>query len=106
MAGLFANGHIIDVILVLIALEALALTLWRWRDGWPLALLCNLSSGAALMLALRAALTGADWIAIAGCLGASGLAHVTEMALRLSGVDGARRDSQLARHPQSASPDR
>lgn len=86
MAGLFADGRIVDGILLFVAVEALGLTLW-WRHArggrWPLALLCNLTSGAALMLALRASLTGAGWPAIAGCLAVSGLAHATEIALRV-----------------------
>ena len=81
MAALFSSGHIIDLILLLVAVEAVILV--RRRDAWPLPLLCNLTSGAALMLALRAALTVADWTAIALCLAVSGLAHGTEMVLRL-----------------------
>jgi hypothetical protein len=85
MDALFASGHIVDALLLLVALEALGLILWRRRSGSPLPFLCNLTSGAALMLALRAALTGAHWTAIAGCLAVSGLAHGTEMVLRLGG---------------------
>jgi hypothetical protein len=86
MSELFASGRIIDLILVLVALEAAALLLWRARSGRgpaPVPLLCNLASGAALMLALRAALTGAAWPVIAGCLVGSLLAHATELGLRL-----------------------
>jgi hypothetical protein len=85
MEALLASGHLVDAILLLVAVEALGLILWsrRARGVWPLALLCNLTSGAALMLALRGALTGAGWPVIAGCLALAGLAHLTEMALRL-----------------------
>ncbi|WP_200935797.1 hypothetical protein [Methylobacterium sp. Leaf117] len=85
MEALLASGHLLDAILLLVAIEALALILWsrRVRGTWPVALLFNLGSGAALMLALRAALTGAAWPAIAGGLAVSGLAHGAEMALRL-----------------------
>lgn len=85
MEALLASGHLLDAILLLVAIEALALILWsrRVRGTWPIALLFNLGSGAALMLALRAALTGAAWPAIAGGLAVSGLAHGAEMALRL-----------------------
>ena len=59
LASLFASGRIIDVILGLVALEAAVLVAWRLhgRDR-PLLppLFCNLASGAALMLAIRAAL--------------------------------------------------
>jgi hypothetical protein len=88
MDALFASGRIIDAILVLVAIEALVLILWR-RGSSPLPLLCNLTSGAALMLAVRAALTGADWTVVAGCLALSGLAHGTEMVLRLDGTERA-----------------
>ncbi|GJD94629.1 hypothetical protein [Methylobacterium iners] len=86
MSELFASGRIIDLILVLVALEAVALLVWRSRSGGgpaPLPLLCNLAAGAALMLALRGALTGASWPVIAACLVGALLAHVTELGLRL-----------------------
>ena len=85
MAELFASGRVVDLILVLVALEALALLGWRLarRRGPSVAmLLANLASGAALMLAVRAALTGAHWIAVAAFLLAALAAHVTEMCLR------------------------
>jgi hypothetical protein len=44
---------------------------------------CNLASGAALMLAVRAALTGANWPIIAACLALSCIAHGAELTLRL-----------------------
>ena len=56
MAGLFASGRIVDIILVLVALEAVALLVWRRRRGRgpsPIALIGNLASGASLMLAVR-----------------------------------------------------
>ena len=84
MESLFAGGRIIDAILVLVAIEALVLFLiLRRRETALPPYLCNLASGATLMLALRGALTGAHWTAIAGCLALSGLAHGGEMALRL-----------------------
>ncbi|NEU11042.1 hypothetical protein G3T14_02710 [Methylobacterium sp. BTF04] len=86
LGGLFANGRIIDAILVLVACEAAILTWWRLRRGYGPALvplMCNLVSGAALMLAVRAALTGADWPAIAACLALSFVAHGAELTLRL-----------------------
>jgi hypothetical protein len=85
MEAFLASGQLVDAILLLVAIEALGLILWSRRalGVWPLALLCNLTAGAALMLALRGALTGAGWPVIAGCLAGAGLAHLTEMALRL-----------------------
>ncbi|KQQ23857.1 hypothetical protein ASF53_05985 [Methylobacterium sp. Leaf123] len=84
-APLFASGRIIDVILVLVALEALVLLGMRARWGRgpaPGALLSNLASGAALMLALRAALTGTAWPGVAAWLAAALAAHLTEMVIR------------------------
>ena len=81
MADLFASGRIVDAILLLVLIEALVLM--RWVRSGRRSLLCNLTSGAALMLALRAALTGAHWTFLAACLAISGLAHGTEMVLRL-----------------------
>lgn len=89
MTWLFASGHVIDAILVLVAGEALVLSLWRGRRGPLRPLLFNLASGAALMLAVRAALTGAPWWAVAACLLASFLAHGTELGLRLWDATGA-----------------
>ena len=85
MAELFASGQIVDAILVLVGLEALLLLALRARRGGgpaPASLLANLASGAALMLSLRAALTGAAWPAVAGWLTVSLFAHLAEMTLR------------------------
>ena len=84
-ATLFASGRIVDAILVLVALEALVLlgVRARWGRGpAPGALLSNLASGAALMLALRAALTGAAWLSVAAWLAAALAAHIAEMVIR------------------------
>ncbi len=86
MDALFASGRIVDLILVLVAFEAAALAFWRvrLRGGFRLRpLLCNLASGAALMLAVRAALTGAGWEIVATCLALSLAAHLVELVLRL-----------------------
>ncbi|SFL30148.1 hypothetical protein [Methylorubrum salsuginis] len=85
MAEWFASGRIVDVIVSLVALEALLLVGVRLRFGRgprPAALLSNLASGAALMLAVRAALTGADWPVVAAWLLAALFAHLTEMMIR------------------------
>ena len=85
MAELFASGRIVDLILAFVALEALVLIGWRLYRGRgpsPVTLACNLAAGAALMLAIRAALTGSDWTIVAGCMLASLAAHLTEMCLK------------------------
>ena len=101
MTELFASGRIVDGILVLVALEAVALLVLRRRTGRgpaPVPLLCNLASGAALMLAVRAALTDAAWPVVAGCLLMSLVAHASELALRLREPRGIR--SRQDRNPQ------
>lgn len=88
---LFATGRIVDAILVLVAVEAVGLLAWRRYTGRgpaPFPLLCNLASGASLMLAVRAALTGADWLVVAECLLLSLVAHVTEVGMRLRETRG------------------
>lgn len=86
MAELFESGRIVDLILVLMALEALlfcALAMVR-RDRIPLAgLLFNLSAGACLLLALRAVLTGAGWTVAGVWLTAALVAHVGDLVRRL-----------------------
>lgn len=57
------SPHLIDAILGLIGVEALALSLWLYRaraSRLVPALICFLVSGALLMLALRFSLSGAD----------------------------------------------
>lgn len=91
MAELFASGRIVDLILAAMALEALALgLLWRRAArGLPtFPLLVCLASGACLLLALRAALTGAGALAIGGWLGVGFLAHLGDLALRWRGPPG------------------
>ncbi len=86
MSALFASGHVADLLLVLIAAEGAWLE-WRRRTGrpgprdfWPF-----LAAGAALVLALRLALTGGWWGWIALCLALSGAAHALDLARRWRG---------------------
>lgn len=69
---------LIDLILAGVAVEFVVLAAWLARSAaahwiWPL--LLYLGSGAALMLALRAALSGSDPLWIALPLGVSFFAH-------------------------------
>ncbi len=92
MTELFASARIVAAILALVAVEALALALWRRRAGaGPRAveILPNLLAGACLLLALRAALLDAPWVWIAAPLAASLLAHLAD--LRHRGVFDATR---------------
>ena len=85
MADLFASGHLVDLILVLVAVEAIALLLY-WRHAGrgvrPFDLLPNLCAGAFLLLALRATLGGAGWTVASGFLAAAGVAHLADLYRR------------------------
>ncbi len=85
MAGLFASGRIIDLILALTAVEAVALIAWHRRSGRGIAaadLLPNLAAGACLLLAVRVALAGAGWMWAALCLAGSLVAHLSDLRRR------------------------
>ena len=88
MQQLVVSGRIVDLILVLVVLEVVVLGYIRASRGsgieWR-ALLPNLLAGAALLLALRAAITGAAWLWIATWLAAAGLAHVADLRTRWDG---------------------
>ncbi len=86
LADLFASGRIVDLILVAVCIEALLLgALRRTRRRGPVLAdwLPNLVAGAALLLALRLALTQSDWYWIAALLLLSLLAHAADLARRL-----------------------
>lgn len=85
MAELFANGRLVDFILIVVALEA-AILLFYWarlRQGIaPMDLLPNLCAGAFLLLALRTTLAGGGWMIASLCLAAAGLAHLVDVYRR------------------------
>lgn len=85
LAELFEDGRIVDLILALVALEAVLLMVIFGRcniGGAARRWLANLFSGASLLLAVRLALTGAAWYWVAACLLASLVAHVIDMIFR------------------------
>jgi hypothetical protein len=85
MAEFFASGRVVDLVLAIVVVETLVLVAWRLRTGGGLpvaALAVNLLSGAALMLALRAALVQAGWVWVAVPLCASFAVHLGDLALR------------------------
>lgn len=85
MADLFASGRLVDLILVVVVLEAISLLVY-WsraqRGIAPLDLLPNLCAGAFLLLALRATLAGSGWMLASLFLAAAGLAHLTDVYRR------------------------
>ena len=78
-AALFASGHAVDIVLGVLAVEAVWLV-WRGRGEALSALL----PGALILLALRAALIGAPWWAVAGWLALSLPAHLYDLRCRLN----------------------
>lgn len=104
MEALFASGRIVDLILAGVALEALLLAGLRYRLGAGPSLpglMANLAAGAALMLALRAALTGSAWPVVAAFMLAGLLAHAADLALRFRGADGGRFAARARRQEQA-----
>lgn len=90
MESLLRSGQLLDLILVLIVLEAALLGWLRARTGRgppPRALVINLASGASLMLAVRFALTDAPWTWVAGMLTVALLAHLADLAVRWQSGD-------------------
>lgn len=85
MADLFASGRLIDLILIVVVVEAAILLLvWRYgrRGVAPGDLLPNLCAGAFLLLAFRVTLGGGGWMLACGCLAAAGVAHLIDVIRR------------------------
>lgn len=73
----FASGHAADLILAVLALEGAWLV---GRGGWRVRpVLWRLLPGALMIVALRLALTGADWRWIALVLAASFPPHLIDL---------------------------
>ncbi|MDC7784601.1 hypothetical protein PQJ75_04065 [Rhodoplanes sp. TEM] len=87
MRDLFASGRVVDLILALVALETIGLALLHRSTGrLPrlAVLLPNLAAGAFLLLAVRAALVGADWVWVAASLLGALVAHLADLATRVA----------------------
>ena len=79
--SLFASGHAADIVLAVLALEALWLRLAKGWRGLEIAAL--LGPAVLIVLGLRAALVGADWWWIALPLAASLPLHLHDLTSRL-----------------------
>ncbi len=93
MAEIFISGRVIDFIVALVAVEAIALLALRavlGRGPAPAAFVGTLLAGTFLLLALRNALDGGSWTWIAGCLLAALVAHLADLALRFERVEPVR----------------
>lgn len=85
MTSLWSSAFLVDAAIAITLLEGLALALYHRITGRGLPLdayALNLLSGLCLMLALRSALQDQAWFWGAGCLAASGLAHLTYLRQR------------------------
>ena len=80
------GGGLIDTIIIITVIEVTVLLLYHYqtkRGLKPRDYLFNVVSGLCLMLALRCALSGSSWYVVSVFLLAAGLAHVTDIVLRL-----------------------
>jgi hypothetical protein len=86
MEALVRGGHVADLILACLVLEAIALLAWHRATGRglpPRAVAALLLPGAFLVLALRFALTGAAWPLIPAALVGALAAHLWDLSRRL-----------------------
>jgi len=79
MEQFFASGHAADVIIAVLAVEALWL-IGRGRN--PVDVVLMLLPAALMIIGLRGALVGADWPWIAGPLALSFPVHLADLARR------------------------
>ena len=80
MAWLFASGHAVDIVLVVIAAELVWLIIGReWR---PVEALLRLGPGVLMLVALRFALTDHDWRWIMTALLLSFPVHLADLMRR------------------------
>ncbi len=85
MMGFFESGRIVDLLMVLMTLEAALLWAYRRSTGRGVptfGLVANLAAGAGLLVALRAALTHAGWEMTILWLLMALAAHVADLASR------------------------
>ncbi|WP_435418735.1 hypothetical protein WAB17_03970 [Parerythrobacter aurantius] len=89
----FTSGSAVDVVFAVLALEA-AVLLARGRR--PSAVLAALGPAVLMMIALRAALTGAGWPWIAVPLAAAFPVHIADLRLRrVPGAEAPATDRHL-----------
>lgn len=85
MGDFFTRGHVVDLILIIMALEAAWLLVRRRKDrpGRIVDIVLAFAPGVCLLLALRAALVGAAWPWVALALTASFPLHLLDLRRRL-----------------------
>jgi hypothetical protein len=82
LKALFSSGHAVDLVLAVVALELLLGVCILGRPRAKLDLLFALAPGFLLLLALRAALTGAGALWVAAFLTTSFPIHLIDLARR------------------------
>ncbi|WP_051699069.1 hypothetical protein [Erythrobacter longus] len=83
IANFFESGHAADLVLAVLAAEAI----WLKLRGWTLGKIIGLVGPAVfIVLALRAALVGADWEWVAVLLALSFPLHLMDLKARLSQI--------------------
>ena len=95
MSDLFNNGILVDLILLLVLLEALILVAYWWatkRGIPPSALFPNLFAGGFLLLTLRAVIGGDGWETASLFLAGAGLSHVIDLYRRWNNAGKANND--------------
>jgi hypothetical protein len=80
LSQFFSSGRAIDLVLAFMVVELVVL-LWRRRRA-RIDVFLALAPGACLLIALRAALTGAGWMWIAAFVALSLPAHLADLARR------------------------
>lgn len=86
LEALFASGRIADIALALMLAETALVWLYCRARGRPVAiadLAWHAAAGAGLLLALRAALTGAGWMWVTAFLSLALAAHIGDLRRRL-----------------------
>jgi hypothetical protein len=100
------SPHLIDFIMCLIGVEAIALSAFNMITGRgiaPTKIIANLLAGFALFFALRVVISGGPWILVGLCLFASLVAHLSDLSIRWTSVNpetsAARSDSADSKIP-------
>jgi hypothetical protein len=86
LSQLFSSGHAVDLVLIVMGAEFAFLTFPRRRFGRGRSPVIDrilvFAPGVFILLALRAALTGAGWVWIAVALAASFPFHIADLVRR------------------------
>ncbi len=86
MEAFIASGRAADLILAVVAVEAVILAVWARARLSRAAIGAMLAPGVCLVLAVRFAVTDAGWVSVAAALAASFVTHGVDVAFRLRGA--------------------